>query len=490
MSITSLCSQAYGAKNYKLVAAYFQISLVAISVISFVLVPLIIFTTPPVLRMFEIDSGVVSLAQDFIFIYAFRFIPVVMFQATRSYLNAQRCTQPALYVTIFTTSLNVLLNYIFIYGFPSLGKEWAGMGFRGSPLASLVTSMMQMTCLFLYIYFMQTRRTLHWIPWSMNTFKMKRIKRYLVMVWGVFGGLAADSWVMTAVSLMAGVLGTTAVATQGIVYNYWSILWAIYFGFGLATQTRTSFHLGRNNAEEAQRAVQVGIGLSFVFPLVSMTVYVFACNMFLGFFTADDGVRDLAHSLRFFMAAAFIMSSVSQTLLLVLDACARPTLSAGIAFLSSICVQLPLSYVLGFHYSMGLHGLWIGTLACEGLRMFAAAFIVASLNLQHEAIEAVARSEQPVVIHIADDSTVNSPIGSRPNTPAPVSPSNITVNTTPRSTPKKQQRFIPVQNNTLDGSGFVVGSGGGGNANALHPNRSSHPFLTSLSETSLDSHTN
>jgi len=397
MSLTTLCSQAYGARSYKLVGAYYQIALVAITALSCVMIPVLMFLTGPILRSVGITDAVVHRANEFSLIYAGRFWPVIVFQASRAYLNSQKVIRPALYVSVSCTALNVALNYVLIYGIPSLGTAFYGMGFRGAPLASLVTSTMQVLLLWLYMYASGCHKKT-WQPWNRQIFKKKHLKRYLLMAWGTFGGLAADSWVLTAVSLLAGMLGAVPVATQGILYNVWGLCWGIYFGLATAAQTRVSQHLGAGTPLYARRAVLVALLLTLALCIVLSSLYVFLCRLISQLYTTDPNVLNLVHSLRWLMVTCFTLALLSQTILLVLDACARPSISAMIAFLSSICVQLPVSYVMAFHYDLHLKGLWWGAFASEAMRLVAAAIFVTMIDWDAESQRARLASEESVLL--------------------------------------------------------------------------------------------
>ena len=48
------------------------------------------------------------------------------------------------------------------------------------------------------------------------------------------------------------------VSTQSVLFTLWGLLWAIFWGFGLATQIRVGEHLGAGAPRRARRAAMLG----------------------------------------------------------------------------------------------------------------------------------------------------------------------------------------------------------------------------------------
>lgn len=382
-----LCSQAYGANNLKLVGAWLQLAFFFIVLCSIVTVPLVIFATGPAVQLLGASEEVTRLAEDYNQINSFKLLPLAVFQSTRQYLQAHGNVQPALYVCIFTTALNVPLNYVFIYSLE--------MGFRGSPLATLATSVLQTVLLFLYMAVVPGKHHQTWAPLAdlrKNLSDHRRLKEFLKMSFGMFGSMI-DNWVTSAITFMTSAMGTEDVAVQQILYNNWSIMWSLTWGFGSATQTRISQHLGANAPRQAKGSLHVGILTGWLGSLMLAGAYYALVRQVTLAYTSDESVISYSSQLTLLFLANFIALQFSQIFLVVFDACGRPILAGGIALITSLTISLPLSYVFGFTLGMKLQGLWLAGAVGEGIRFFLAGWFVWRLDWEREAYDAQIRQE-------------------------------------------------------------------------------------------------
>ena len=86
-------------------------------------------------------SNVVFLAYPYIKWVSISLIPLITFQAFKQFTDGLSMTLPAMYATVFSNFINILLNYILIFGkfgFPSLGIEGAAIGTLIARFSSLI----------------------------------------------------------------------------------------------------------------------------------------------------------------------------------------------------------------------------------------------------------------------------------------------------------------------------------------------------------------
>ena len=76
-------------------------------------------------------DNVVELAKPYLDIVAFSLIPLIMFQAYKQFADGMSETKLSMWATIIANIVNVVLNYLLIYGiwfFPELGIVGAAIG--------------------------------------------------------------------------------------------------------------------------------------------------------------------------------------------------------------------------------------------------------------------------------------------------------------------------------------------------------------------------
>ena len=86
-------------------------------------------------------SNVVFLAYPYLKWVSISLIPLITFQAFKQFTDGLSMTLPAMYATVFSNFINIILNYILIFGkfgFPSLGIEGAAIGTLIARFSSLI----------------------------------------------------------------------------------------------------------------------------------------------------------------------------------------------------------------------------------------------------------------------------------------------------------------------------------------------------------------
>ena len=79
-----------------------------------------------------------------------------------------------------------------------------------------------------------------WGGWRRRSFSRLRIRKFLQVVIPMTIGNCVEDWGYQILAYLSGSLGPTDVAAISIMFNTWGILWAFYWGWGLALQGASS----------------------------------------------------------------------------------------------------------------------------------------------------------------------------------------------------------------------------------------------------------
>lgn len=192
-------------------------------------------------------------------------------------------------------SLNILLNYIMIFGHlgcPALGIAGAAYA---TLISGLATVILQLLVLLREPVFRETLREEGARLWGIKPKLLKRI-----FAFGTPSGLQVvmDIGSFTVFILLTGRLGDLAMAASNIALSVNNLAFAPLLGFGMATSTVVSQYMGARNPDAANRAGYTGMKLGMLYMLaIGSTFVLFPRGYFALFspanapFTADELLR-------------------------------------------------------------------------------------------------------------------------------------------------------------------------------------------------------
>ena len=138
-AITPLIAEADGAKKDKDISGIFEHSFLICIILGLVLF-LLVFLNRNLLYSMNQPIEVVELASPYLFWVSFSLISIVTFQSFRQFADGLSFTRAAMYSTLVGNVINVILNFVLIFGFwifPKLGVEGAAIGTLISRLCML-----------------------------------------------------------------------------------------------------------------------------------------------------------------------------------------------------------------------------------------------------------------------------------------------------------------------------------------------------------------
>ncbi|MBX3258501.1 MAG: MATE family efflux transporter [Labilithrix sp.] len=183
--------------------------------------------------------------------------------------------------------------------------------------------------------------------------------------------LLAEIGVFSLVAVLAGKLGTVAVAAHQIAIGLASFTFMGALGIGGATAVRVGHAIGEGRSPRG--AGLVGIGLGAGFMSASALLFLVARRPLVALFAEDPAVVELGASL-LVVASAFQLFDGIQG---VAAGALRGAGDVRFAFAANVAahwlVGLPLALWLGLRAGLGATGLWIGLLA--GLTLVAVSLL-------------------------------------------------------------------------------------------------------------------
>ena len=365
-AITPLIAEADSSDNLQQAKSSYKHGLFLCTVLGIALF-LGVYFSKPLMYLMQQPKEVVALAIPYLDLVAFSLIPLVIFQAIKQFSDGMSMTKYPMYATLLANIVNVILNYILIFGkfgFPEMGIVGAAYGTLASRIIMVI-----------YL-------------WTLLRFKersariVKNIKFFVLDILMIkriinLGSLSAmqmffEVAIFTAAIWLSGLLGKNPQAANQIALNLSSMTFMVAMGLSVASMIRVGNQKGLQNFKELRR-------IAFSIFLLGVLFAIFFASLFFIFHKSlpniyvdlndtvnyADNIEVISIASKLLLAAAFfqISDSIQVVVLGALRGLQDVKIPTILTFVSYWVVGFPVSYFLGTKEMYGSFGIWLGLLA-------------------------------------------------------------------------------------------------------------------------------
>lgn len=354
MGLTPLVGQAFVQSDLERVKALFYNALVFVCVLGLA-VTLILGLVYPFFDYMGQDTNVVRWAKPYFLLQVFSLLPLLVFCLFKQFLEGLGNTKVAMIITLVANIVNIVLNYLLIYGkfgFPYWGVVGAGV-------ATLISRILMAVGFFVYV-----RTNDSWWNYlkdiTIDLFQARKVWTVARVGMPIGGHMLLECTAFALSAIMVGWLGAVPLAGNQIAQNISHLTFMLVVGIGSATTIRVNHRLGEKNFYALRMAGKASVHLCLLTNTLMAIFMIVFSRQIPRIFTTDMAVIDAAAPL-LVLAGLFQISDGLQTvgasILRGLTDVKRPVIYA---FISYICINLPLGYLLAFKFHMGASGVWIG----------------------------------------------------------------------------------------------------------------------------------
>jgi multidrug resistance protein, MATE family len=346
-----IVARKFGGKDYRGCGITLNSSIVVSFTIGTLVALSGIFAADDIANFFASDPKVGEYAGDYIF-YRFLGIPFFLISVSyRGFFFGIGKPKIFMFSGVMTNFLNIILNYLLIYG--SLG--FPQMGVAGAGLASSLAT------LFDFIFYFGVTLTPNYRKFE--SFKFFRIDKKIILkiyelslpvslqnVFILIGFLAFVS--------ITGIIGTQEqAATQAVISTLFMSLLPC-FGFGIAAQTLVGINIGSGKFklakvygfETAKIASYYTVLLGFIFLAIP--------DIVLLIITTDKDIIETAVPALRIAGFSQIFYAVGVVLANGLQAAGKTMFVMKSEVIANLLIFVPLAYLFGVYLDMGLAWAW------------------------------------------------------------------------------------------------------------------------------------
>lgn len=279
----------------------------------------------------------------------------MIFFAFKQFLEGVGNTKVEMFATIVCNVLNIVLNWLFIYGhcgFREMGAEGAGL----ATLLSRALLPFLMTGYVLwrakYRIYLRGYRLLHWVSDDVRTL--------LRMGLPISSQVFLESSAFVGTSIMMGWLGTEAISANQISTILANCAFMIVMSVGAAATIRVSHCYGARNVGELALAAKASYHLAIAWNLLTATAFILLRHRIPTYFTGNAEVIAMTADLLVFVALFQLSDGIQNVSVGILRGVQDVKVIMPIALLAYWCLNLPVGYLFGFTWGMGPEGLTLG----------------------------------------------------------------------------------------------------------------------------------
>ena len=364
-AITPLIAEADSGNDFEKGKSSFKHGLFLCTILSFALFGLILLAKP-LMHLMKQPEEVVTLAIPYLDLVAFSLVPLIIFQGFKQFSDGLSMTKYPMYATILANVINVILNYLLIFGkfgFPQMGIVGAAVGTLASRFIMLF---------FLWWMLTQKEKSKAYVTnIKLFVLESKMIKKLLNLGFPSAMQMFFEVAIFTAAIWLSGTLGKNHQAANQIVLNLSSMTFMVAIGLSVTAMIRVGNQKGLQNFKELRRIASsiflLGLGLAFVFALFFLASHNLLPNMYLNLddvnnFTDNSEVVKIAPKILLVAAIFQLSDSIQVTVLGALRGLQDVKIPTLITFIAYWLIGFPISYFLGKEEVYASFGIWIGLL--------------------------------------------------------------------------------------------------------------------------------
>ncbi len=375
-AITPLIAEADGESNFENGKSIFKHGLFLCSVLGIVLF-LVVFAAKPLLHVMNQPPEVVELAIPYLNLVAASLIPLIVFQAFKQFSDGMSMTRGPMYATLLGNVINVVLNYMFIFGKFGMPQ----LGIVGAAIGTLVSRVIMVVYLW-YLLSQNQKTRAYVLHIKIFVLSKKMIKKLYSIGFPSAMQMFFEVAIFTAAIWLSGILGKNPQAANQIALNLSSMTFMVAIGLGVTAMIRLGNQKGMKRYRELRRIAFSIFLLSLMFAVVfAILFFIFNTSLPKLYLDYDDPAKfadnfevwSIASKLML-IAAIFQISDTLQVVALgALRGMQDVKIPTYITFIAYWLIGFPISYYLGLYTDYKSAGIWIGLLAgltSSGIMLF------------------------------------------------------------------------------------------------------------------------
>lgn len=358
MALTPIIAQHIGGKRNEHVRPSVQQGIyvsIALAVVVFGLVTLVFY---PIIRSMSLEEPVKVIAIDYLKGMSIGLVPLFAYTVLRSFFDALGSTRVSMFIILISAPINVLLNYLLIYGhfgFPELGGAGAGYA---SGLTYWIVFAIAGTVAIAAKTYKNYDLLKHWeLPrWSYW-------KEILFIGIPIGMSIFVETSIFSVVTLMMSSYSTEVISAHQVALNFTSLLYMIPLSISMGATILVGQSIGAGQSEDAKKYSLLGISFAVIFSFLGIAILLIFREPIASLYTTDRSIITLAAQFFIFASLFQLSDAVQAPIQGALRGYKDVNTTFLVGFVSLWLIGLPVGYVSSTYTDLGPFGYWVGLIA-------------------------------------------------------------------------------------------------------------------------------
>ena len=364
--ITPLIAQHNGRNEHSECGRLLSNSLLINSIAGIVLFVFISFGSMLFIDHIGQSPEVVRQAKPYLFLMGISLIPLLVFNTFKQFAEGLGFTMQAMLISVLGNVLNICLGIIFVKGLFGVHP----MGIKGVGYSTLIDRCSMAVVMGIYVFRSKNFRN------YLKDFALRNIDKVRSLKLLKIGAPVAMQYIFeisafSGAAILIGTISPVAQAAHQIAINLAALTYMGASGISAAAAIKSGNFFGARKHQELRLSAISNYHIVIVFMSMTAILFTFGNHLLPWMYTSDKAVINIAAQL-LIIAAFFQLFDGTQVVGLgVLRGMGDVNIPAIITLIAYWVIGLPIGYLLGIRFHLGVTGVWyglvLGLLTASGL---------------------------------------------------------------------------------------------------------------------------
>ena len=301
---------------------------------------------------------VIASAKTYYLYVMFSLVPAHASFALKNHADALNRPWPPFWIFLGGVALNVLLNWVLIYGkcgLPAMGLDGAGLATLLARIAILLAMWVWLVC---------DRDLFDWVP-RRRWFSPCRawLGKLSAVGFPASIQMLCEVTAFSLAGLLVGRFGASALAAHQVAITLAGTAFMIPLGLSMALTVRVGEAVGAEETGRLRAIAVSGWWMVAAYAACTASAFLGYGTVLSSWFVEEEGVIALSASLLVIVGLFQLVDGLQVASSAMLRGLQDTKIAAWMGFVSYWLVGLPMSYLLAFPCGLGPRGVWWGLAA-------------------------------------------------------------------------------------------------------------------------------